>query len=127
MAEVGYVINSRPLSPDGDPWEFNCITGNDILHPYGQPSVSQFNFDEENVRDMFKVVQNRVEVFWTTWLKHIPPQLLSRNKWFHPRDNIEIGDFVILLEKGIRASTAPRSMWKKAIVIDVHTGDDGLV
>ena len=56
----------------------------------------------------------------------MPPQLLCRNKWYHPRENIEIGDFVIILEKGVKGA-APRSLWKKAIVTEVHPGDDGLV
>ena len=30
LAEVCYIVNSRPLYPEGDPWLFNCITANDI-------------------------------------------------------------------------------------------------
>ena len=82
-----------------------CITANDILYPHGQSSVTQFKSDkEDNGRDIFKVVQNRVNVFWDSWLKNIPPQLLSRNKWFPQRSNLEIGYFVIVVEKGIKAN-----------------------
>ena len=56
-----------------------------------------------------------------------PPQLLSRNKWFHPRQNLEVGDFVIILEKGLKGISMPRAVWKKAIVTNVHPGLDGLV
>ena len=41
LAEITYVINRRPLIPEGDPSEFICITGNSLLHPYGQPQVCQ--------------------------------------------------------------------------------------
>ena len=127
LNEVCYLINSRPLFPEGDPWNFHCITANDILHPYGQPTIPQGDsFDNDNVRDMYKVVQNRVNTFWSTWVKHIPPQLLSRNKWYHSRDNLQVGDFVIILEKGMKGCL-PRSLWKKAIVTKVHPGKDGLV
>ena len=74
-----------------------------------------------------KVVQQKVEMFWTTWMKHIPPQLNARNKWYHPRENLNVGDFVIELEKGLKRATAPRAMWKKAIVIETYPGTDGLV
>ena len=35
LSEITYLINSRPIFPDGDPWLFTCITANNILHPYG--------------------------------------------------------------------------------------------
>ena len=128
LLEITYIINSRPLFPDGDPWLFNCITANDILHPYGQPTVPQFTSEETtNLIGMFRSVQGKVDAFWNCWLKHIPPQLNLRNKWFHPRSNLEKGDYVLLLEPGMKGKTAPRSLWKKAIVIDIHPGDDGLV
>ena len=60
-------------------------------------------------------------------MKHMPSQLLSRSKWFHSRDNLEVGDYCLILEKGIKCSSSPRSLWKKAIVIEVHPGKDGLV
>ena len=128
LAEVSYVVNSRPLYPDGDPWDFHCITANDILHPYGQPNIPQYTVENEgNVREMFKTVQIRVDVFWETWLRHMPPQLLPRNKWFHPRENLEVGDFVLLFEQGFKGKSAPRATWTKAIVSDVHPSADGLV
>ena len=128
LSEITYLINSRPLIPDGNPMDFHCITGNDILHPYGQPQIPQFATDDyDHPRYMFKRVQARVDVFWDTWIRHLPPQLNIRNKWFHARDNIQKGDFVIVLEKGLHGVCAPRSQWKKAIVIDVHPSTDGLV
>ena len=128
LSEITYIINSRPLFPDGDPWLFNCITANDILHPYGQPKIPQFTPDEiTNLKGMLKNVQGKIETFWNSWMKHIPPQLNIRNKWFHTRNNLEKGDYVLLLETSIKNKPAPRSLWKKAIVVDTHPGSDGLV
>ena len=130
LSEITYLINSRPLFPDGDPSEFHCITGNDILHPYGQPNVPQFS-EEEMVggrkKRLFSVAQNKISSFWTTWLKNIPPQLVERSRWFHTRDNLQVGDFVIILEPGLKRSTAPRSVWSKAVVTKTHPSADGLV
>ena len=128
LSEVTYVINSRLLFPNGDPWEFHCITENNLLHPYDQPRIPQFVPEEKfNPRDTLKVVQGKVESFWNTWIRHMPPQLNSRNKWYHPRGNLEKGDFVIVVETGMKGATAPRSLWKKAIVTDANPGSDGLV
>ena len=63
LSEITYVVNSRPLFPEGDPWDFHCITGNHILHPYGHPSVPQFDEEVGSLRKMFQVVQNNVDMF----------------------------------------------------------------
>ena len=99
-----------------------------MLHPYGQPQVPQLTAEDAiDPRDMFKIAQGKIDMFWETWIKHIPPQLISRNKRFHSRNNLEVGDFVINLEPGMKGKTAPRSQWKKGIVTDVHPSADGLV
>ena len=114
LSEVTYVINSRPLFPEGDPWEFHCITGNDILHPYGQPNIPQFGEElPESCRKMFNTAQNKVTAFWKAWMKNMPPQLIERSQWFRPRDNLRVGDFVLELEPGLKRETAPRSLWKR--------------
>ena len=128
LREVTYLVNSRPIYPDGDPSEGNCITGNSLLHPYGQPTVHQISQDLSGIDllSTLKVVQQKVNIFWSTWLKHMPPQLLFRNKWYHSRANLEVGDFVINLENGFKG-VAPRGTWKKAIVHECHPSKDGLV
>ena len=62
LSEVMYLINSRPLYPDGS----DCvgsppITGNDLLHPFRQPTVPQPEVeDRPNPRDIVKALQQRV-------------------------------------------------------------------
>ena len=60
-------------------------------------------------------------------MKHMPPPLNCRNNWFHTRDNLEAGDFVIILEPGMKGNTALRSTCRKAIVTAIHPESDGLV
>ena len=127
LTEITYIINSRPLFPDGDPWDFRCVTGNNILHPYGQPNIPQFGEEFGDCRKLFNVAQNKVACFWSAWLKNMPPQLIERSQWFHSRDNLEVGDFVLVFEPGMKRNAAPRSVWKKAIITEVHPSSDGLV
>ena len=57
----------------------------------------------------------------------MPPHLLFRSKWFRPRQNLKVGDYVIVLEPGLKGQTAPRGLWEPAIVTEVFPGNDGLV
>ena len=57
----------------------------------------------------------------------MPPQLLFRSKWFRPRDNLKIGDYVIVLQPGLKGQSAPRGLWEHAVVIQAFPGDDGRV
>ena len=124
-----YLINSRPLFPDGpDCVGSPAVTGNDLLHPFGQPTVPQPDADDRpNPRDMMKAIQQRVQMFWETWLRYMPPHLIARSKWFHARQNLQVGDLVLLLQPGLKGGVAPRAMWERAVVIGVQPGEDGLV
>ena len=128
LCEINYIINSCPITFIGNPEDMNCITSNMLLYPHGQPTIPQYvpdgnyNFDKS-----LKIVQNRIEVFWYSWLKFMPSQLIERSKWYHSRDNLEIGDLVINFEPGFKGGKAPRSKWMKAIVCELHHSADNLV
>ena len=98
------------------------------MHPYNQADVPQ-HADEDcrNLRDMVKVAEAKVKEFWDTWLRHMPPQLNRRNKWYHARENLQVGDFVLNLQPGLKGGSAPRGTWLKAIVAEVHPSADGLI
>ena len=128
LSEVTYLVNSRPLFPEGNPEDFNCISGNNLLHPYGKALVAQPSSDEKiNPRDILRVAEKQVAKFWDIWMHYIPPQLLPPKKWFRSRDNLKVGDFVINLQPGMKGGTLPRGLWKKAISHEVHPSQDNLV
>ena len=74
-----------------------------------------------------KAAQAFINQFWESWLRNMPPHLLFRSKWFQPRQNLEVGDYVIVLKPGLKGQTAPRGLWEHAIVTEVFPGNDGLV
>ncbi|XP_068246743.1 uncharacterized protein [Palaemon carinicauda] len=129
LSEVMYLVNSRPLFPNGpDPLESPTITSNDLLFPHGQPSVLQpYTGNEVNLRSMVVVAQQRIQVFWETWIRYMPPQLVQRSKWFYPKQNLQVGDLVLLLEPGLKGGVAPRGLWRRGLVERIHPGKDGLV
>ena len=123
LAEVTYVINSRPLYPSSeDVWEEPPITPNDIL--IGRHSCPPQPEQEARVnpRHLLRSVQNRVAEFWTCWLKYFAPSLLPRNKWFRERENVKIGDLVLELNPHQK-----RLQWEMVLIVDTYPGEDGLV
>ena len=98
------------------------ITCTDLLRPGGLPRDP----DSLNVtchpRKCYHQIQAIVNDWWRLWLLHFPPNLQTRNKWYKKRENITIGDIVL-----IRDPSVPRSHWNMAIVEDTYTGRDGLV
>jgi hypothetical protein len=121
------VFDSASPFQDGNSEDFNCISGNNLLYPYGQIYVVQTPDEERiNPRNMLKIAEKQVTMFWDTWLRHIAPQLLLPNKWFRARDNFKEGDFVINLQPGLKGGTLRRGLWKKWIR-EVHPSQDNLV
>ena len=55
-------------------------------------------------------------------MDHFTPNLQIRSKWFKQRENISIGDVVLLVDKSMA-----RGQWKLGIIEDVLPGRDGLV
>ena len=55
-------------------------------------------------------------------MKYFAPTLLSRNKWYRVRENVQIGDLVLQVDPNHR-----RAQWKMAVIIDTYPGEDGLV
>ena len=105
IAEVNFLVNSRPMFPktvqnlDEEPF-----TGNSLLYPHGQPTISQSKITFDNPKDSICRAQKFIKNFWEAWMRNMPPHLLFRNKWFRPRDNLKIGDYVNVLEPGLKRS-----------------------
>ena len=129
ISEINYLVNSRPLFPNAvDDLDEEPFTGNTLLYPHGQPTVLQ---PEEhgihNLRLSIKAAQSFINVFWDSWMRNMPPQLLLRSKWFRPRKNLKEGDYVIVMQPGIKNKAAPRGLWEHALVEKTIPGSDGLV
>ena len=68
---------------------------------------------------MFQLI---LDNFWKRWTKEYLPTLQPRQKWLHSKQNLAVGDLVLLLDSG-----ASRGLWPKARVEKVFPGKDGLV
>jgi len=123
LCEVEKIINDRPLTKlSDDPRDMNCLTPNHILLIGRNPShcVMPTGFEDPRVR--WKFVQALADEFWARWRKEYLVTLQERQKWVKERRNFQIGDLVLLFDKGV-----PRGSWKKGFVTEIVRGDDGYV
>jgi len=67
-------------------------------------------------------VQQMIQHLWKCWSHDYLHQLQQRTKWKEVQPNVTIGDLVLVKENNL-----PTLVWKKAVIIDMHTGRDGLV
>ncbi|PIK34226.1 hypothetical protein BSL78_28949 [Apostichopus japonicus] len=67
-------------------------------------------------------VQYLASLFWNRWRKEYLPLLQKRHKWNVPKENVVIGDIVLLTDE-----TIPRGKWPLARIITVFKSSDGKV
>ena len=122
LKEITYLVNSRPLYPSSeDIFNDPPITPNDlIIGQHNSPPIPEEE-SKVNPRNLLRICQKKIHEFWKAWIKYFAPNLLPRNKWFHTRENLKIGDLVLELD------STPRTQWKMAIVVNTYPGKDNMV
>ena len=127
LYEVMAIVNSRPLSveclesADGPlpltPNRILTMKSASILPPPGA-----FEDADMYVQKRWRSVQRLADEFWQLWRREYLATLQARRVWQKRRDNVAVGDIVLL-----RDDQAFRSEWKMARVVDAFQSDDGLV
>lgn len=127
LYEVAAIINSRPLCVESlnDPTSLRPITPNMILTTKSgivMPPPGKFQREDLYCRRQWRRVQHLVNEFWFRWKREYVHQLQQRQKWQHPRRNIQEGDVVL-----IKDDQAARCDWRLARVVEAIESTDGLV
>ena len=127
MIEAEAIINSRPLtyvdmtSCDADepltPSQLLTLKSKVVLPPPGQ-----FVKEDMYCRRRWRRVQFLANDFWGRWRREFLPALQKRRKWTDIKDNLIKGDIVLMVSDDL-----PRCQWPRAIVINTHPSEDGLV
>ena len=123
LCEVTSCINSRPLWPatEGDV-EQPPITCNDLIRPGGLERNPVTLDLCDNPRKRYQQIQGITNEWWSLWMKHFVPNLQIRNKWFKKRENLKIGDVVLMIDPSVH-----RASWNMAIVEEVYPGTDNRI
>ena len=120
--EVQNLINSRPLwSPSEGALNDPPITCNDLLRPGGLNKHPD-HLNTGNPRSRYEYIQRLCDEWWKIWLRNFVPTLQVRNKWWKPRENVGIGDIVLVIDPNNN-----RGKWQMGKIMDVFPNPDGKV
>ena len=125
VTEATNILNSRPLTRNSDdPTDEEPLTPNHLLQLRPCTSLPPGIFEEEDLycRRQWRQAQFLANLFWKRWIKEYLPTLQERKKWNEPKENLKVGDVVLLMDENF-----PRGQWPLARVLEVFTSDDGLV
>ena len=125
LTEATNILNSRPLTRNSDdPKDEEPLSPNHLLQLRPCSSLPPGIFDKEDMycRRQWRQAQYLSNLFWKRWIKEYLPTLQERKKWNEPKENLKVGDVVLLADENF-----PRGQWPLARVIEVFRSEDGLV
>ena len=125
MTEAVNIVNSQPLTRNSDS-DLNDqpLTPNHLLHLHPTLSLPPGLFDKEDLhsRHVRRQAQYLGGVFWWRWSNEHLPTLMEGQKWRSRKENIKVGDLVLLADENY-----PCGEWPIAHVWEVVADDDGFV
>ena len=125
LTEATNILNSRPLTRNSDdPMDEELLTPNHLLQLRPCASLPSGIFEKEDLhcRRQWRQAQYLANLFWKQWIKEYLPTLQERKKWNEPRENLKVGELVLLADKNY-----PRGQWPLARVVEVFENEDGYV
>ena len=117
------LINSRPLTyQSANPQDDIPLTPNHLLHGQlgGMFALETSKEEAYHPLKRWRRVQELTRHFWKRWLQEWIPSLSPRQKWYEIRNNLKVGDVVLVL-----MSDSPRAHWPLARILEVYKGKDG--
>ena len=119
------LVNSRPLTyQSASPQDDIPLTPNHLMHgQLGGMFAPETNSGEAYYPlKRWRRVQELTRHFWKRWLQEWLPSLSPRQKWQELRNNLKVGDVVLMM-----MSDSPRAHWPLARIVEVYKGVDGNV
>ena len=117
FCQVEYIVNSRPLTKvSDDPLDETALCPNHLLviGSYINFPVGTFR-EADKYRRQWRYVQFLVDHFWKRWVREYLPMLCERPKWQKLRNNVKVGDLILLED-----TTVGRYCWPLARVTKVN-------
>ena len=123
FTEVVTILNSHPLTPISDnPSDCEPLTPSHFLLQRQNLALPRGCFERE---DLYRRKQRRraqfLAVFGKRWIREYIPTLQQCQKWIHEKDNLKIGDVVLVVDNSLRGR------WLLDRVIKTFPGQDDKV
>ncbi|GBM76504.1 hypothetical protein AVEN_102761-1 [Araneus ventricosus] len=124
LIQIEGLLNSRPLTP------LSCeVEDLEILTPghfligrpitaIPEPLMVELN---DNRLNRWQLLTKKVQTIWKHWSKNYLNNLQQRHKWMFKKDNIKIGDMVLIKED------VPVSNWPLGRVVKLYPGKDNII
>ncbi|XP_036321200.1 uncharacterized protein LOC118735507 [Rhagoletis pomonella] len=125
LCRVESCLNSRPLSPSSnEPTDLEPLTPGHFLtggHLLAPPELD-VNENPASIINRWQKLKALHQTFCRRWKSEYLSELQKRIKWKNPKQNMEIGDLVVIREDNL----APNE-WRLGRVINLHPGSDNRV
>jgi hypothetical protein len=120
--QIEGILNSRPLTPlTSNIDDLEVLTPGHFL--IGRPINYIVEPDLRNVSDnrlkLWQQVTKSVQIIWKRWNNSYLSHLQNRSKWTKKKDNVKVGEMVIIKEDNV-----PPSKWILGRIIEVFYGKD---
>jgi hypothetical protein len=125
LVQVEGILNSRPLYPlSAELDDFEILTPGHFLvgrpiTAIAEPSVVQV---ADNKLTAWQKLTKIIQVIWKNWSNNYMSTLQQRNKWRFEKNNVRIGDVVLVAEENL-----PTCKWVVGRIIEVNPGNDGKI
>ncbi|XP_064624612.1 uncharacterized protein LOC135486060 [Lineus longissimus] len=122
VTEVEGLLNARPLTYcSKDPKDETVLTPNHFLVGQAGGQLAPVVTDEIafNPRNRWRYIQDLVKKVWIRWQKEYLSLLQNRPKWMEEREDLKIGDIVLMVDPN-----SPRGKWPLGRVSEVFPGED---
>ena len=121
VTEAEGILNRRPLyAESSDSRDPKAITPNHLIAPASvdaplEPIVNWATKDVDAGRNLWIKSQNRISKFWRSFRKDYLSLLHQRAKWRTTKQNLAVGDLVIITD-----DTIARNDWRMGRVEKIH-------
>ena len=125
MSSVEACMNSRPLVPLSDDHnDLSALTPAHFLIGRTLLSLPESGHQDENpgLLKRWQLINQMKESMWVRWKRDYLQSLQPRGKWVKEKQNLQVGDLVIISSE----QTAP-SQWPLGRVLQTFPGSDNLV
>ncbi|GFX20950.1 integrase catalytic domain-containing protein [Trichonephila clavipes] len=123
--QIEGILNSRPLCPlSSNSDDLNALTPAHFLIGRSMTSEVEPNLIElkENALKKWQRITRLVQLIWNKWQRCYLSELQQRNKWQFKKQNVNVGDLVVLIEDNM-----PTFKWPLGRITEIYSGNDALI